>query len=394
MDDGIRLKKIIYTLIVVALLGAAGFYLYRYLFPAPTIRTPETRVTGRGLPIGTGGEGGGGEEVPVTPAGEQQTIAEQEQRLIRITDFPVMGAAINRAQKKIVFYQKDGGDLFSSDFEGKEKEKISSITIIGLTEVQWDRAGDRAAVFYLDNETLKGFLYAGTSSVIALPPDIRGFSWSPDGKSLAYLLRKDDKLNLTVADAALRNPRTVFTTPILDAQISWPVKDAISFLTAPSGLAEGFLFSYSRSSGAFNKILGPFFGLTAQWSPDGTRILTSSTNESGGNLQLAVREAGGKAIFTVSLSTLPEKCAWASNTEIICASPRIPPQGIVWPDEYYRGELNTQDRILSLDLKTKEAREILNEGNFDVSNISISEDRSYLVFVNRNDGTLWSLKLK
>ena len=47
-------------------------------------------------------------------------------------------------------------------------------------------------------------MHIGTSSIAVLPQDIKSFSWSPDGKSLAYLTPKDGALNLVIADSAGR----------------------------------------------------------------------------------------------------------------------------------------------------------------------------------------------
>ncbi len=317
----------------------------------------------------------------------------EEQKLVQLTDFPVISVSLNAKGDKVLFYKKDGGDLFSSDFRGKEKTEVSNITIIGLVNALWSNLRDRAAVFYLDDETPKSFLHQGTSTITVLPPNVKSFSWSPDGKSIAYLLPKNNQLSLVTANSSNGNPRAVFSTPIRDSQISWVGTTTIAFQTAPSGLAEGYLFTYNITTGRFNRILGPFFGLMSLWSPDATKILVSSTKPDGTGLGLSVYSNTGDPLFSFARKTIPEKCVFINALKLLCGVPRLLSATSVLPDEYLRGEINTSDTLIEFDLKTQDVKEIMKEGNFDMSNLLLSKEGDYLFFVNRTDGTLWSYRI-
>ncbi len=389
--DPVRSKRIIYLVLGMLLLGFLIAAVYISLRPAEETKRPtQERVTSR-LPEFLNIFGG--EEIAPEEKPAGKIAGAPEEKLIRITDFPVVSPALDAKGERLLFYKKDGGDLLSLDFNGQNQEKISNITIVGIVEVMWSPLKDRAAVFYLDGEIKKGFLHIGTSSVAVLPQNVLSFSWSPDGKSFAYLISQDDRLNLVTADSSARNSRTIFTTPLPDASINWITADQVAFLTAPSGLAEGYLYLLSRAASTFQKVIGPLFGLSALWSPDGSRVLTAATDAAGKNISLAVHESSGQEIFFSGAKTLPEKCAWRGKNLIYCAVPRtIAPQG-VFPDDYLSGEINTSDRILLLDLERKEAREILAEGSFDMANLLVSPDQKNLFFVNRADGTLWMYRL-
>lgn len=391
MNELKRTKLIIYFILGIMVLGLLGLLTYSRFTTTGRKPTPKgPGITGRlsdGRPTPT-------EKRPEKlNLGEEFPVA-AGQKLIKITDFSVVSPSLNKEENKILYYKKDGGNLYSSDFSGQKQEKISNLTIVGILEALWSPARDRAAVFYLDQETLKGFLHIGTSSVAILPQNLKSFSWSPDGKSLSYLIFKDDRLNLVSGDSAAKNIKNIFSTPVLDAQISWVSADKIAMQTAPSGAAEGFIFLYSRASGSFQKILGAIFGLTSLWSPDSSRILISSTNSAGRNLRLAVTDTSGKILFNSNLATLPEKCTWADNKEIYCALPRDISTENIWPDEYLRGEVNTTDSLVKVNIEKKEIEGIFTEEGFDVSSLILSKDKNYLFFINRVDGTLWSLKIK
>lgn len=394
MENLARTKKIIYITLGVIILAILLFFVYRYFAPAlPVTPTGGERVTGKlpGLP-GAGELGAAPSPAELKPGESLETAPEQ--KLFRITDFPVVSPSFDKGENKILYYKKQGGDLFSSDLDGRSQTKISNITIVGLVEAIWSGTKDRAAVFYLDQDTYKGFLHIGTSSVATLPQDIKSFSWSPDGKLLAYLLPKDNRLNLVVADSSGKNPKAVFDTPLRDAAIHWITQDKIAFSTAPSGLAEGYIFVLSRSSGSFNKIAGPLFGLTSLWSPDGSGVLIAATNAAGKNIILAAHDASGLELLLLGAKTLPQKCVWQDAKRLYCAVPLAIAPETIWPDDYLRGELNTSDRIMRFDLEKKEVSEIFAEGTFDISDLLLAKGGGHLIFVDRKDGTLWSLKLR
>lgn len=400
-----RTKHIIYWSLGFLVLIVLGFMVWQYLVPlvsrspkAPGGATEPVSGSVGQFPEGSIGEKLKERDQPFTPGtenGSAPSIPLADQRLVQLTDFSVISPSLNEKGDAVLFYKKDGGDLINFGFDGAGEEKLSHITIVGLTEALWSPKRDRAAVFYLDGETLKGFLHIGTSSVAVLPTNTQSFSWSPNGNQLAYATRKDAALDLVIADASGKNAKTIFSTPVLDSSVVWITTDSIAFQTAPSGFADGFVFLYSRGSGKFTKVLGPLRGLSANWSPDGNRILVSST-VSGGDNALNVYDAAGKQIFTTGLATIAQKCAWVSAERLYCAVPKETAQNIVWPDDYLRGEVNTTDRIIRIDLKTKETAEVFNGENafFDASDLVLTPDEKHLFFVNRFDGTLWRLLLK
>lgn len=397
-----KIKYIIYLLVFLGILGG-GWFLYSQ-YSAIEIEENGTDGAQQGVRGGVPAipsdfrSGGGANDTKGVGIPEheetRQPPASAEQKLLQLTTFPVISPFLNETEDKILFYKKEGGDLLSSDFSGSRTDKISNLTIVGILEAKRSPARDRSAVRYLDNETIKSFLHIATSSVATLPQGITSISWSPSGDSLAYLLPNGDGADLIIGDDSGNGRKTEFSTPILDASIAWVSKNTIAFQTAPSGFAEGYVFAYSRNSNLFRKIIGPEFGLTSLWSPDGSKILTTAANRGGGNIQMTIRDASGKPDFVVNAQTLSEKCVWADDETVYCAVPRSLPADVALPDDYLRGELNTEDQLVSLDLASQKVTTIFNEGNFDMSDLVVTKDQKYLFFVDRNDGTLWRLMLK
>jgi len=391
--DSTRRNIFVAFIILITLL--VGYAFYRYISSRGTgvspIASPQAPVSGGvgGFPLAL--------ETPTQPlvtplplptAGLEQQI--QEQILIPLTDFPVIGAVINKNSDKALFYKKDGGAMFNADFAGTQ-QKVSNITVVGLIDALWSPARDRAGVFYLDSDTVKSFLHIGTSTVISLPRDIKSFSWSPDGKQYAYLIGLTDQQDtLFIVDASGKSSKEVFNTPILDAQIQWIAPDKIAFQTAPSAQAPGYVFIYSIRAGIFRRFLGPIYGLTTLWSPDAAHVLVSSTLKN--NFTLSVYDALGSKLPPLEFITLPEKCVWLDNKEFYCAVPQQFPGGTM-PDDYLRGEVSTQDRILSFNIDTQTTTQIFTGGALDMINMAITKAHDYLIFINKTDGILWRLKL-
>lgn len=380
-------KKLTIVIIIAVLVIATGIIFY---FLLRTDRggkaDEEEHITGKipGFPETLPQEGGVSEVAP-----QEEIIGVLEARLKQITDFPVLSPALTEDEKKVLFYKKDAGDLISYTIEKNEQERISRITIIGILEAVWSPQKNRAAVFYLDQDVKKGFLHIGTSSVAVLPSGIKSASWSPNGSLFAYMSAFSGGSELIASNASGGDKQILFESPLKDPVIYWTSPDTVHIQTAPSGNALITLFRYSRTSDTLSKTkIG--YGLTALWSPDAERAAFSSTNSSGKDLSLSLHNSAGDLIFTTGLRTITDKCVWISPEALYCAVPRILPLSAVMPDDYYLASFHTSDRIVKIDTKKEEIREVFNEGDFDVANLLVTKNEDMIFFVDRRDGTLWS----
>lgn len=399
MEESPIKKYIIYALLGIGLAGLI-FAVFAFLFLRP--KTPEEKKQENNSIIGwfLGSSKPEEKTAPVTapppPPPEAEatsTLPALPPKLIQLTDFSVASLALNKSGEGVVFYKKEGGAMFDYDFSGKRKDKISNITIVGIFDIAWNPKTDRRVVSYLDQETIKSFVHIATSAVALLPVNIKNPVWSPEGTQLAYLAPNNTRLNLVFTDNTGKNPKIVYTTPLRDASVQWATSDRIIFETAPSGLVEGAIFSFSRKNGNFDTIMKGF-GITSKWSPGGSLALVSQTSNQGKKLKLSIYDTAGNELFDPNLATLSEKCFWFAVKKAYCAVPRNLPANAVIPDEYLRGEINTGDKIVIIDIEKNEIRELFNEKNFDISNLLVTRDEKYAVFIDRADGTVWGIKLK
>ena len=383
-----------FIILGIAALGVLLYVAYRALQPsAPAPDDGGQTIVGGSLPspaIPQAPAGGGSDGT--TPLPDLPSIAEE--RLVRLTDFPVISPALNKDDTRVLFYKKSGGDLFSTDFTGKTQEKQTNLTIIGLIEAIWQRGAGRGVVRYADADIVKAFLQIGTSTIAILPQGITSVAWSPDGGTLAYTFIRDDRLELVITDATGKNPRSLLRTPLTDASVAWITSDLFVFATAPSGTAEGYFFVFSRRDNSFVKIFGPQRGLMGLWSPDGATAVISGIPAGKKETELALYNRAKKESLPLQLATLPEKCVWADAGSLFCAVPKIIPPGMMLPDAYLTGSFNSSDRIVRIDAATRAVSPVFDEGDFDMTNILVTKDKKRLFFVSRRDGMLWALKLE
>ena len=83
--------------------------------------------------------------------------------------------------------------------------------------------------------------------------------------------------------------------------------------------------------------------------------------------------------------------------ELYCGVPLRTPRG-VYPDDWYQGVVSFEDRIWKFNVVDGYA-ELVTElttktgGAIDVINPSITEDGTYMIFVDKKTGALWGLSL-
>ena len=94
-------------------------------------------------------------------------------------------------------------------------------------------------------------------------------------------------------------------------------------------------------------------------------------------------------------ATLTDKCGWSPDSkDIYCGIPRQFTRDTVLPDDELRGEISSSDTVVHITVDTGDVAPLFDESGLFLSNILITKDQRYLLFVNRSDGTLWRYRIK
>jgi hypothetical protein len=314
----------------------------------------------------------------------------------------VLAPTIDSSGKKIEYYSKDQGNMYEVNFDGSNLSRVSSANLAGLLQVLWSPSKEKIVGIFQENNATKKYLHDyqnGTS--IRLNEKIDQVAWAPDGNRIVIQSFSPDTNNnvISIADADGSNFKNIFQTRIKDLVLEWPIADKISIRTKTSGLSEGLLVTINPDSGIFSDVLRGIYGLNARWFPLGDKILYSATNSEGKNIKLFTAGQNGQEAKDINLATLVEKCVFSQDDRtLFCAIPQRLSENAVWPDDYYKGLVTTEDTFWKINLDTGQKTQIFssetNARAYDAVNPFLSPQEDYLFFTNKKDGLLYSLKIE
>ncbi len=330
--------------------------------------------------------------------------------LRQLTTTPVSGAVIGESGTRVAvrYLDRATGNIFEVSPDGGEARRITNTTIPKIYEALFAKSGNVVIARYLkeDGETIETFSgtvkakSGSTEGDLAgtfLPAGIKGLALSPDSRRIFYLREEGGRAVGVIATAAGGEKTEVFRSPLREWAVAWPKEDTIVLTAKPSALAEGTVQFLNPETGRVTPALSRLRGLTALADASAARILYSVSGETDFTLSLLERET--RADIPLPLRTLPEKCVFgAKGATLLCAVPKtLPPAS--YPDAWYQGVIALEDEVWSIETENGIPRLMMDvsaeaKGAIDAVSPILSTDEKYLIFTNKRDGTLWSLKLR
>ncbi len=397
------------TAIAIVLFGG-GLFVYFYFFTS----TPSEGVTppdaGGGLPIApTAGQQGtptlGG--TSLTPA-QIDTPTSISARLVKISAGPVVkgevavdikAANASSSPGVVVNYiERQSGNIFSYQVGSANLTRISNKTIPGIETASWLPNASLAFVRYLsgtDFSTINTYgLPSKGSDGFFLPQNLADVAVASTS-----VLVLTSGVNGSVASRKHIDGTplsTVFSSPLSALRVSFAGKNRYLAFTKPSMTLPGSAFLVD-STGHFSRILGPQKGLVALASPSGKWVLASFVADDTMRMELVDTATG--EIIPLPVATITDKCVWAADDSVIyCGIPVAPPTGRNYPDDWYQGAVPFNDRIWKIQVASRYAQLVLDfptEANesLDAEALAINPKGTVLVFLNKNNGSLWSYQL-
>ena len=364
-------KKILIILFILLFIAIGVFLVYNFLFK----KTPPEKIPS--------------EEVSYH---YEENVPPAEKRIKTISKEPVVSPIIGN-DNKIKYYSAINGNLWECDINGNNFKLVSSKNRKGLIKVLWSPNKTESILIFSINDKIKKYFYNYTTDRLKeLSSNIKWIAFSPSGNKIAYQYIDEKSNNISIANPDGNNWQNILPTRIKDLIVEWPSSDKISIRTKPSGLAQSVLYTISVTDSSITKILTDIYGLSILWSPTGDKFIYSSTNNSGKNLTLNLRDKNGN-ISDLNIATLPEKCVWSVDDKTLyCAVPKILPNRAVLPDDYYKGLVSTSDEIWKINTQTKEKTLII-DTDYDVFSPLLSPYEKYLFFINKKNGYLYRLTL-
>lgn len=368
---------------------------------SPTFGTSDTRSTTGSTQVGDTSTG-----EPVISSGVST------QKIFKITDGPVAGAALlvtTRPTTTVArFVLASNGHILDLplDTPGAVPRAISNTTIPGITGVLWSEQGRGALMQYIDSDALKTAHFAlpaaaSTSStpvrVQFLPAGVMSPAVSPDGVSVAYLIKTAAGADGYTAKADGTGAKKVFSLPFSQLLLSWPSTDTLLAGTAPAAGVPGAVFSINAKTGGSSALLYAS-GVTATANRTfGTIVYQTADSSTRATYARDTKTGLSKAL---SFDPLPEQCAWsiASSTTLYCAAPlsAVPANYL---DLWHAGVAGVADGIIAFDFSTGRSYLAAAPGGSEggeesnIAELAVSPDDKYLLFVRKGDRSLWAVRL-
>jgi len=299
-------------------------------------------------------------------------------------------------------YNKNIPENLGHLFERKKdalgyEERISNLLIQRIGNIAWSPDGQKTLISYFDEaDSLRKFLieYRGTSTPKTrfVEDNIDSVAFSPDGKSLGYILKDSESLDIYTATLDFKGPHKILDNNIPTFEISWPSKNFLALKSKSSYAINGFLYTLNAGGGLLNKIVEGL-GLDALWNRDGTGFVFSQSNAGGRMLSLSYYNFGKKESGVLPFATIAEKCVFGKKDSMVlyCGIPASVPPGR-YPDDWWQGKVSFRDSIIAYDLKNEKIIHFAPTVS-DTTNLAIFSDDSYLFFIDKNTSRLWALKL-
>lgn len=405
------MKKILIILLAVisvALIASLGWY-----FLVRDKEVPLGEAISNSLPFGS-------EDNTLPAAASRQPVDETPElvdkfssptaNLFRLSATPVAGAVVFERGKQLVvrYVDRATGHIYDANLATLEKTKVTNNTLPKIYEAYFRTDGNAVLLRYLkdDSDVVENLSLTltppqGTStdalytvSSTALRGDISAVATGP-GNALFYALKDTSSIVTSTFNGA--SVRTIFTSPFTDWRLAAAGNRLIVYTKASARIA-GYAYTLNTLNRTLAKILGPLNGLAAIPNPSGNQVLYSYVEDD--KTKLFAKNLAKNTLSEILPATLAEKCVWSTkNTGVLfCGAPTDSP-GSGEPDDWYRGATHFSDDIWLFNTNggvgqvLAEPEQSLRT-DIDVMEPKLSPDEDYLIFLNKNDLSLWALRLE
>jgi hypothetical protein len=231
-----------------------------------------------------------------------------------------------------------------------------------------------------------------------LPEDISDMSILPNASKIFYLFDIGDGSAGITAGPLGESKFQMFSSPFTEWLSQYPNIKTITVTTKPASTVPGYMYAIDTSKKDLKKVMGNINGLTTLMSPDSKMVLYSKSE--AGNISLGIYHLDTGDFDILGVKTLPEKCVWGKNSDVVyCSVPRFINQA-EYPDAWYQGEISFSDTLWKINPQTENATVIADPAQYqagadiDGIKLGLNEAENYLFFINKKDSYLWELALK
>ncbi len=315
----------------------------------------------------------------------------KDDRIIPVTKRRVISPTIDKDKGVIRFYDRDTGKVFEVPLIGGTEKVFSDKSLPGLVYVAWAPDKKRVLTKFADKNGVRIYFFDHrTHRGKQLKRGIDRVDWTTAGDQILYTFfdEKTRRTTLNVSKYDGSEWRILAENVAKGTRFtSIPQSSRVAFWRPPNPyeLTELNIVSLLDTDPVVKTIFRGHYNADFLFSPDGERILVSSTQNRGSNARMiGVMNINGGEYKNLHVPTNVRKCVWSSNSHIVyCAFPTGD------RDTFWKIDVatNKKSRILNLD-------DVINSGTrYQAFDLFLAPDESALFFTNVLDGRLYRIEL-
>ncbi len=287
---------------------------------------------------------------------------------------------------------KETREIFDYNTYSKEKIAVDTKVATGTEDILFSKNGDYAVFRKEINGEIDSIFYnIKTKSVTHLEKNITSLDFT-DKNILIYGVPGYEGMTIKSYNFAGNNVNRVGTIPLNEWNLKVLNENEISLNNKPSALADGIYMILNTQTKKIHQLAGPFSGLSTQKTniPDFTIL---STGGQGVTKTLLLNNKT-RNIGDFGINTFAEKCSQNIFADgIFCAVPRNLSENFIYPDDWYKGKILTNDILVYKSLSGTTTKVISNLENRNLSIINLSINKNGIFFMDENSLSLFSLEL-
>lgn len=299
----------------------------------------------------------------------------------------VVSATGNAQKNKIIYVDNKTAGIYEFDPILLTKKKIGSPHEGIISEAVWSPQKDKVILNY-ESEKQKFIYNLKTNEEFPLSKNIQNAVFNKDGNKIFYqFAEKEGKTKISKSDIDGKNWKNLTDYPLSNVEFGLiPNSNLIYFCPEGSAFQKTACYSLTESGQDLKTITKEEYGQEIKFSEDGKKILYTSTNSQGSELNLNIMGSDGTQKKYLQINTLAEKCVLSGNEKVFCAVPELIPIGSAMPDDYRNHKFVTNDIFWEVDLSTL-SKSRLSEikdfdwGNNDATGLFFLENKQNIYFV-------------
>lgn len=275
---------------------------------------------------------------------------------------------------------------------GDESELVSGQALNNLNSISVSPDGSKIIAKFNYPELPTFSMYDTISKIWKpLPKNVISAAWSPNSEQIAYLDNSGKSGKLAILTVSSNKTQEVAKMTQKNMDLAWIKPDEIIFYQPFYNESPSSMWAINISKKTVKSIFKDEIGLDIIWSKTDDLGLKLTNNAQAPKLSLI--DKLGNALSDISFVTLPEKCS-IEQMKIYCGVPQSKPaEGIILPDDFYKKSFYSKDDIYMIDLGSGNVNSLFNGDQMAVDVYHPIPENGKLLFINRFDNNLYSVKL-